>query len=195
MTKFFYADNWFYNNYFLKLEKGQRYWTIHTALSLLLQSEGKIMVETGCARMADDWGAGMSTIIFSQFAENYKKEFHSVDIDEKNIKLCKRMVGDVDNTHLHVGDSIEFLKKFDKKIDLLYLDSLDFDFHNPGPSQDHCLNELQAAYSSLSRKAVVLMDDNWLPGGGKPAKAKEWLREQGWTCIIDHHQTLWVREV
>jgi len=197
MNDFLFVNNWFYEKYFLKLEQGHRYWTMYTALSLFLQSNGSVIVETGCLRMDGDWGAGMSTLVFNDIRTRYKKELYSVDISGNNLKIAEKIVQHAASNfrppHFVESDSILFLGTFDKKIDLLYLDSLDFDFNNPASSQEHCLKELQAAYDKLSDTAVVLMDDNNLPGGGKPAKAKLWLQEQGWTCVADHHQTLWIR--
>lgn len=196
MNEFLFTQNWFYQKYFLNLEQGHRFWTMYTALSLFLQLGGKNMVETGCLRMKDDWGAGMSTLVFADFASQYKKSLWSVDINDKNLSIAANITKDYkDNVKMVTGDSISFLKDCFFPIDFLYLDSLDFDFNKPEPSQDHCLSELEAAYSVLSRKAVVLMDDNLLPGGGKPAKAKLWLQGLGWKCIMDYHQTLWVREL
>lgn len=60
------------------------------------------------------------------------------------------------------------------------------------PPQRHCLAELEAALSLLHSKSIVLIDDNRLPGGGKPRLAKRRLAELGWLCVLDAHQTLWM---
>lgn len=197
MNDFLLVNNWFYEKYFIKLEQGHRYWTMKTALNLFLQNGGKTIVETGCFRMDNDWGAGMSTLIFADIANKYEKDVYTIDISLQNLNIAREII----HKNIQHGrplvymdkDSIKALKTFGTQIDFLYLDSLDFDFNTPDASQEHCLNELKAAYDKLSDKAVVLMDDNNLPGGGKPAKAKLWLQEQGWKCILDYHQTLWIR--
>jgi len=61
------------------------------------------------------------------------------------------------------------------------------------PSQQHCLNELTAIESNLSKGSIVLLDDNQFPGGGKPRLAKEYLLSKGWICLLDFQQSLWVR--
>lgn len=200
MNDFTFVDNWFYNKYFLKLETGHRFWTMHTAISLFLQRGSKTIVETGCIRMEEDWGAGMSTLVFSDISNRYNKKFETVDINIANLNFAKEYIYDElqfieDFITYHHSDSIEFFRQHKQSIDLLYLDSLDFDFANPEESQKHCLAELETAFPHLSEKAIVLMDDNRLPGGGKPAKAKLWLQQQGWTCVMDYHQTLWVKNL
>jgi hypothetical protein len=35
------------------------------------------------------------------------------------------------------------------------------------------------------------MDDNMLPGGGKPRMAKKALSKLGYRCLLDSQQTLW----
>ena len=53
-------------------------------------------------------------------------------------------------------DSLNFLKNFDKKIDFLYLDSLDGQFKN---ASNHQLNEIKFAEKKLHNKSLVLLDD------------------------------------
>ena len=53
-------------------------------------------------------------------------------------------------------DSVNFLKNFDKKIDFLYLDSLDGFYKN---SSEHQLNEIKFAIDKLHEKSLVLLDD------------------------------------
>jgi len=63
------------------------------------------------------------------------------------------------------------------------------------PCQEHCLNEFKAIESNLSDTSIVLIDDNRLPGGGKPRLAKQYLYQHGWTCLLDYQQTLWVKTI
>ena len=63
------------------------------------------------------------------------------------------------------------------------------------PCQQHCLNELNAIESKLQEDSIILIDDNQLPGGGKPRLSKEYLLDKGWTCLLDFQQTVWVRSL
>lgn len=63
------------------------------------------------------------------------------------------------------------------------------------PCQDHCVREFEAVEDQLEKTSLVLIDDNMLPGGGKPGLLKPYLREQGWTCLFDLQQTLWARSL
>lgn len=62
------------------------------------------------------------------------------------------------------------------------------------PCQQHCLEELIAASKSgvVGPKTLVLIDDNQLPGGGKSRLAKDHLKRNGWTCLLDLQQSLWM---
>ena len=62
------------------------------------------------------------------------------------------------------------------------------------PCQQHTVNELDAAWHLLDGRSIIMIDDNTLPGGGKPRLAKEWLKDKGWYCLLDFHQTLWIKE-
>ena len=53
-------------------------------------------------------------------------------------------------------DSLNFLKNFKKKIDFLYLDSLDGQF---AEASSHQLKEIQIAEHLLHEKSLVLLDD------------------------------------
>ena len=63
------------------------------------------------------------------------------------------------------------------------------------PSQQHCVREFKAVEEQLDETSIVLIDDNQLPGGGKPGLLKPYLEEQGWTCLFDFQQTLWIRKI
>jgi hypothetical protein len=111
---------------------------INHALSI----DNPLIVETGCARQENNFdGDGMSTIIFDKLVEYHGGDFYSVDINPDNVKFatshCK-------NANVFCGDSVSFLYNQSKswvannrKIDLLYLDSYDFDLNNYHPSSLH----------------------------------------------------------
>ena len=83
-------------------------------------------------------------------------------------------------------DSINYLQNFDKKIDLLFLDSYDYS----GPEENikkchqHSLNELKAAWDKLKSKCFILIDDvfnaEW---DGKGKLSIPYLLENGFELV------------
>lgn len=190
-------SGWLEKTFALKSE--QRFWTWKCALGWYLQHGGGTIVETGCQRQTDDWGAGCSTTLFATLLKDHNiGELHSVDITADFLKLAQEVtsnLGIADRLHFHHADGVEFLSNFSQPIHFLYLDSYDWFPNEPRLTecQQHQLRELQAAWPKLSRDAVVLLDDNNLPSGGKTRLSKEYLADQGWVCLLDWQQSVWVR--
>jgi hypothetical protein len=125
VKEFFSSNNWFDKKY---REKGStRRATFKIALNLFLQNGGRRIVETGCVRLQEDWGGGMSTLLFGHFAKVFNVEFISVDINPFYIRIAKNITEEF-SKHINFveSDSVKFLESFSKPIDLLYLDSLDY---------------------------------------------------------------------
>ncbi len=187
----------FYQKYATNLDR--RYWTFKIALGLFRQYGGKKILETGCTHLENDWGAGNSTPIFAEYAQQNQVDFVTVDIEKKNIifarKLCQEWP---ERTQFVTADSLKTLEEWKEPIDLLYLDS--YDTHHTDraiadASQDHQLKELMLAERCLTDHAVVLLDDNFFANGGKTRKAKEYLMNHGYLLIMDFEQSLWLRRV
>lgn len=176
-----------------------RYHSFHIALNLLYQEcEAPLIVETGCQRQKDDVGAGMSTSIFGEYAKRHGGRVFTVDNDPNALAVCRACTAEfADRITYTCSDSVKYLSALKERPDLLYLDSFDYDLNGNAAqqqlSQQHCLNELKAVEPRLSERAIVLLDDNDFPGGGKPKLAKRHLSERGWTCLIDQQQSLWIR--
>jgi hypothetical protein len=129
---FLFTGNWFEKKY--RVKSDARYIGFKTALNLIHQGRRKpherlTIVETGTTRLENDWGAGMSTVLFGDYLKHYGGKLYTVDIEPRNIELCKKVTEEFkDNIEYVVGDSVEFLKKLDDRIDLLYLDSIDYPY-------------------------------------------------------------------
>jgi hypothetical protein len=159
---FLYAGNWFDLELSKKLEP--RFHTTKVALNLLLQLGGNIIVETGCARNEDDWGAGLSTVIFGKFAKRYNMTLTSVDISKQNLAMAAKLSADSSEVIKFVEqDSVGFLKEYDGKlIDLLYLDSWDYPYGElldiyGGKTDIHKAIEI---LGSMSDDSIVLKHNN-----------------------------------
>lgn len=225
--KFTQENNWFEKKY--KVKSDSRYPTFKKALDLFLERDGKIIVECGTTRLPEDWGAGMSTVMFADFLFREVEEGYlsTVDISEDNINTCKEITKEWQNIiEYAVQDSIKFLEEFPFKVDLLYLDSLDYPYgemlNDYGgredinkaiealsrvpddviekkysslvrPAQTHQLKEYLAIQHKLSDIALVLLDDNNFPGGGKCKLTKKQLLEDGWKLVLEGQQSLWTR--
>jgi len=164
-----------------------------------------LIVETGCMRadhgqiaLGDD---GASTYIFDDFINYYDGNVVSVDINPNNAKHANELTSD--RTEVYCSDSVEFLWNLPekRKIDLLYLDSFDFEPENPIPSQKHHLKELCAAMTKLRKGSLIVVDDNantpefeWftkIAQGGKAGFVKDFMKSIGVEPLYDGYQIVW----
>lgn len=94
--------------------------------------EGPItIVETGCARLADNWaGDGQSTVMFDKYISSRDQESvcYTVDINPTSVSECKKLVSP--RIHITQDDSVHYLNvlarqfsQAEKCISFLYLDS------------------------------------------------------------------------
>lgn len=202
MNEFFQPDNWFRQKY--EDKPGGRYYTFKVALNLFLQRRGETIVETGCIREKDDWGAGASTFIFGEVLSRYGNRLYTIDNNKEHLeraeKLTKQFSG---NISYILGDSIVVLEDFDKRIDFLYLDSLDYPLREivkddaefkrqVQAAQEHNLKEVQAAWTKLHRDTIILLDDCEFEEGGKPKLTIEFLQSRGWKVLLEGKQVLMI---
>jgi hypothetical protein len=170
--------------------------TFKRVLGLMEERKVKTIVETGTARgghMAFS-GDGGFTIIFGYWASLNNAQLYSVDINEQALKNARTMITDyLNNVDLVLDDSVHYLENFPKTIDLLYLDSFDFEKNNPRPSQEHHLKEIQAAYDKLNNNSIVMIDDCDLPHGGKGKLVIEYLVARGWKIVAKSYQVILVK--
>jgi len=201
MDEFIVWKNWFDEKYRFRMGEGVRYFTTKIALNLFHFRKLNNIVETGTIRMLDDMaGGGYSTLIYGDYAQHYNKKFWTVDILPEAIELSKKETeGFNSNTNFVISDSVEFLKNFPEKIDLLYLDSMDCpEYDEPDSpaliaSQEHQLNEIKAAWDRLHDKSIILLDDNNFENGGKCKLSVQFLIENGWTPLMADKQVLFIK--
>ena len=175
---------------------GQRYHTQRMALNLLNQfSSNPFIVETGCVRLPNDWGAGMSTVLFGEYVKHHGGRIVSVDLSEVNMNTCKELTKPYADVITYVvSDSLEYLPTITDKIDLLYLDSYDCPIEgDASAAQEHNLKEFKICESKLNDKAVIMIDDMGFANGGKGAKTHEYLISQGYLLVYKHQQSVWIK--
>jgi hypothetical protein len=184
-------------NTFERIEfvRSEKWFTFKAALNLLHQRGGKTIVETGTMRMRDD-PAGCSTLIFGAYCAKYGGSLTTVDITPEHMATSKRETAEYASvTTYALEDSVGFLQRFDRPIDLLYLDSFDCSpLGDSTPAQQHQVKEYLAAKHALGPDAIICADDNNFPSGGKTKLLKRVLPTDGWECIADRGQTLWQRQ-
>lgn len=181
-----------------------RWPTMKVALNLLYQMPEHRILETGCLRMADDWGGGMSTMLFAEFVSQMGGHVVSVDNTPRHVEICRSVLGPLNNyVDYIVGDSIVELRRMVEQnfaepntyqYDLIYLDSLDCPITgDASEAQQHQWRELNLAFNLAHDRTVILLDDNGFENGGKCKMSNAHLLSNGWTCLMQHQQSLWIR--
>ena len=168
----------------------------HSTFGRVLQMIGDAprIVETGCIRGAEDWrGAGYWTYLAGLFLHKRggRGRLDSVDLSDEHVRFARAHTPEFSkHVTVHQRDSVDFLRGFAARIDLLYLDSLDTD--EPGHAE-HALAEVKAAEPRLHGGSLVLFDDTpWGGDGwiGKGAKAIPYLESRGWKILESGYQAL-----
>tara|TARA_B100001769_G_C22052505_1_gene565754 strand:- start:279 stop:842 length:564 start_codon:yes stop_codon:yes gene_type:complete len=172
-----------YNN-----KKNIRFNSFKKTLDICNLRDCKIIVETGTSRGKNrffffntfNWKDGMSTPMFAEYANFINGELHSCDIDINNIKISKKFTKKYSNhVYYYNLDSVLFLKNFPKKIDLLYLDSLDG--HNIKNASIHQLNEIKNSINKLHNNSLILLDDK----GTKTNLSISFIKQFGFKIIFE----------
>lgn len=176
---------------------GKRAESFALMLNSLATVPSPLIIETGCARQEDNFtGDGMSTLLFDTYiGERGEGEFLSVDISQENVNFANSVVK---NSVVHCSDSVAFLynvakycKDTNRFVDLLYLDSFDFDPGNPHPSSLHHIFELTAIMPALRPGTVIAVDDNF-DNIGKGGYVKEFMDLLGKERVYSGYQWVWV---
>lgn len=171
----------------------QRAKTMVRAMELAKERGVKNIVETGCIR---GWaGDGQSTLILAMLAIRLSGFFRTFDISDVHVGHAMQWIGIslTDRVSWNVLDSVSGLSLLREPVQFVYLDSYDYDASNPRPCQLHALAEVGAIYGKLSDKAIIVMDDANLQGGGKVAMAVDFLKGRGWKELASDYQVIMSR--
>jgi len=193
-----FRTSWFDKKYMYKL--GGRYATFRVAFNLLAQMPNHIIVETGCQRMLEDWGAGCSTLLFADFIDHYGGHLTTIDISSFNMEVAKSVSEFAkDKITYVIENSLTSLSKMNPpmSIDLLYLDSMDCpaDNSDASESQEHNLAELLSVEQLLHPGSIVMLDDQDFVNGGKPLLTNDYMLNSGqYTLLMHCQQSLWIKK-
>jgi hypothetical protein len=157
-----------------------------------------------------DWGAGLFSLMAAEEFCDSEVDIHTVDICQAHINRSKVISKKFsDAITYHVSDSVSFLEsfesKYDKKIDLLYVDTGDM---TPiEPTAHHQLKEAEAIIKSgvLTDNGIILIDDvrNAAPIilcsetdlHGKAKYSIPYLVNNGFEILMDEYQVLMRRKI
>jgi hypothetical protein len=131
----------------------------------------KTIVEVGSMRSALKHGLdeinpaccneGHSTLFFAETGA----EVFTVDVNPRCADILVPATRQYRNLNVYTADGIWFLKRFEKTIDLLYLDA--WDVLPSLPFAEKHLEAYKVALPSLAKTCLVLIDDTDLLNGGK----------------------------
>ena len=177
--------------------------TFKKALKYLDRVKPKVLVETGTARGRFDinlpsiCGDGGGTLIFALWCSLNNAKIYTVDIDQTCIDNCKLNIaalGLTEYVEFIVSDSVAYLQNCElSELKFLFLDSYDFDYYNPYPSQMHHKKEYEAVKDKLHKQCCILIDDCGLPHGGKGRYVEEDLVKDNFMLIQAEYQHLYER--
>lgn len=158
--------------------------------------ERPFLVETGCIRSEEDFqGDGVSTLLLGMFAASRQGELISIDHNREHCEFARRTVAYLGQAvDVVESDSVEWLARNRRPIDLLYLDSSESD--QPGGAE-HVLAEIQAAQDQIHERSIVAFDDTCYANGyflGPGALGAPWLIDRGWQILHSGHQTILSRK-
>jgi hypothetical protein len=176
--------------------------TFTKALEYLDRVKPSVLVETGTARGRFDinlpsiCGDGGGTLIFALWCSRNNAKLYTVDIDPQCINNCKLNIaalGLSEYVEFVVSDSVEYLQNCElKELQFLFLDSYDFDYNDPIPSQMHHRKEYAAVKDKLHPKCCILIDDCGLPHGGKGRFVEEDMVKDGFIMIYQAYQHMYI---
>ena len=151
-----------------------------------------VIVETGSLRCVGSVeGDGNATLLFDELTAAAGQVF-SIDVDERcGTNIAEHCGNQVQFIH---GDSLKRLPELREKlrrVDLLYLDSLDVDFEHDELAARHALKECQYAMHMLSSRAFVAVDDNDVFGRGKGRLVGQFAEIKGWPLVLDGYVKIW----
>lgn len=185
----------------------QRKSTFTKTFELLKDKDNLIIVELGTSRSFKSWGIssnekdwhedhpqmwawsdGCFTRLFADNFEGKNYTIYTIDPCSQAIKVVKTMIGDNKRVKILQTTSTEFLKNFNDKIDLLYMDHLE-------SGEMACKVHLEDAKIVLNEDlmkddGIILIDD--CPEGkiGKGKYSIPYFLENGYKNVLHEYQMI-----
>jgi len=190
----------------------QRKNTFLKTFDLIKDKENIIIVELGTSRSFKSWGIssdlkdwspnspkkwawsdGCFTRLFTDNLKDKNYTIYTIDPCSSAIKVVRTMCDDNSNVKIHQTTSTEFLKDFDDKIDLLYMDHLE-------SGEEACRVHLQDAKyivekNMMSEDSIILIDDCPLNEIGKGKYSIPYLLNNGYETVIHEYQMLLIKQL
>jgi len=159
------------------------------AAMLFNQLGGETIIEIGSGIHGKM--AGNSILIWSR--KTSAKTIIAIDLDQERINEVKRATSQYPNVEAIATDGIEYLKRFSKKIDLLYLD-----FWAPDPKgtlpgtgrAEAYLEAYHAAKEKMNVRSLILIDDTDHVHPWKHTYIIPEARKDGYAVLYTGRQTL-----
>jgi len=130
---------------------------------------------------------GHSTLFFADTGA----EVFTVDVNPRCAEVLVPWIQKYRNLHIHTADGIWFLKKFDRPIDILYLDAWDV-LPSLAYAEKH-LEAYRAALPHLPRTCLILIDDTDILNGGKGRLAIPQMIRDGFELVTWGRQAMLAR--
>ena len=130
---------------------------------------------------------GHSTLFFAETGA----EVFTADINPRCADILVPSTRQYRNLSVHTADGIWFLKRFEKTIDLLYLDAWDV-----VPSIAYAEKHLEAykvALPKLAKTCLILIDDTDILNGGKGRRAIPQMIRDGFELVTWGRQAMLTR--
>jgi hypothetical protein len=160
-------------------------------------TDAKVIVEVGSIRQRmthaitnfnpECCNDGHSTYFWKHYTD---AEIYSVDIDPS----CKNIIENderLSGVNVFTHDANSYLVGFDKQIDLLFLDA--WDVQEGTPYAEEHLRAYLTCKDKLAKRCLILIDDTDIGNKGKGRLVIPRLIEDGFECLTEGRQTLFVR--
>lgn len=176
---------------------GQRKGGFELAVSHVMESRHKHIIETGTARTEDSYeGDGLSTVIWDRLAQAVTGvTVCSIDCNQENVDLAKRLTKKV---FFRVGDSVQILNGMAEHLisetSLLYLDSYDWHPSVALDSSFHHMAELASVWRLLPSGCMIMVDDRHGERLGKHLMIQFFMSKLQIEPVYKGYQIAWIKD-